>query len=158
MICAADVPPRGQVSLACRNNTASIELIVVDPSNRKQPPLDSAPPVDESAEAAAERRRIARVVHDERGTARVEWHNAPADYERPKLEVEHPDDTIRRLAILTEGGGDPFNPYNRKAEVRRTPPAAAPKRDLRKLSEWIKMMRGLQERRGRGDEDDETGS
>jgi hypothetical protein len=92
-------------------------------------------------------------VHDDRGTARVEWQDAPADYERPKLEVEDYDDTVRRLAILNEGAADPFNPYDQKAAPRRAPAAPAPKRDLRKLSEWIKMMRGLEA--PKPDEDEE---
>jgi hypothetical protein len=97
-------------------------------------------------------------VHDDRGTARVEWQDVPSDfaYERPKLELENFDDTVRRLAILNEGAAEPFNPYNKTAAPRRIPTPPAPKRDLRKLSEWIKMMRGLQTKKP-GGEDEETG-
>ena len=35
----------------------------------------------------SERRRIARYVHDERGNVTVEWEVAPANYERPVLEI-----------------------------------------------------------------------
>lgn len=136
---------------ACRSTPAPIELIVVDPTQRKP----AEPPAD-STDTTAERRRLGRVVHDDRGTARVEWHDAPPDYERPKLEVEDTDDTVRRLAILNDGAPEPFNPYNRKAEARRAPPAPTQKRDLRKLSEWIKMMRGMEERK-QNDSDDSDG-
>jgi hypothetical protein len=123
----------------------------VDRSQRKQvEPVESAD--------ASERRRIGRVVHDDRGTARVEWQEAPPDFafERPKLEVETFDDTVHRLAILNEGAAaENGNPYNQKAAPRKPVAPPAPKRDLRKLSEWIKMMRGMAERKERGEEDDE---
>jgi hypothetical protein len=115
------------------------------------------PEVQDDADGAAERRRIGRVVHDDRGTARVEWEYAPADFDRPKLEIETFDDTVHRLAILKEGAAEPFNPYNRPAAARQRPPKPAPKRDLRKLSEWIKMMRGLEARKESAeDENDEN--
>jgi hypothetical protein len=75
----------------------------------------------EQAASPAERRRVGTVVHDDRGNAKVEWRAAPADEERPVLE------------LLGEDGAS-----------RRT--------DLRKLSEWIKKMRELEERK-REDED-----
>jgi hypothetical protein len=127
-------------------------LIPVDPSQRKP----NEPEPRDDAEDAAERRRIGRVVHDDRGTARVEWEYAPADFDRPKLEIETFDDTVHRLAILKEGAAEPSNPYNRPPAAPRRPPQPAPKRDLRKLSEWIKMMRGLEARKERGEDDDEN--
>ena len=36
----------------------------------------------------SERRRIGRIVHDERGNASLDWRDAPADYRRPVLEIE----------------------------------------------------------------------
>ena len=123
-----------------------MQLIVVDPSKRKT----VMPEEPSAADASGERRRIGRIVHDDRGTAKVEWHDAPADFQRQKLEVEDGDSTIRRLAILTEGPAHPFNPYDRPPEVQRPKPPAG-KRDLRKLSEWIKMMRELEERKQRGE-------
>ena len=41
-----------------------------------------------AAPASAERRRIGRIVHDDRGNKTVDWHDAPADYRRQVLEVE----------------------------------------------------------------------
>ena len=35
----------------------------------------------------AERRRIGQVAHDERGNAFLNWRDAPADHERPVLEI-----------------------------------------------------------------------
>jgi hypothetical protein len=121
-------------------------------SQRKTPP----PRKDSNEPAAPERRRIGEVVHDDRGNARVEWHDAPEDYERPRLELEDDGTTQRRLAIMNDGrAGDPTNPYNRSAEPKRAAgPPAQQKRDLRKLSEWIKMMREMEERKN-GDPDDE---
>jgi hypothetical protein len=112
----------------------------VDDANKKRPvPRDAIP--------EAERRRIGQVVHDERGNASVMWQDAPSDYERPVLEVLGDPG----LAIKQE---ESFDPY-----ARRVAPRAAPRRtgnttrtDLRKLSEWIKLMRELEDRkRGGGD-------
>jgi hypothetical protein len=76
----------------------------------------------------AERRRIGRIVHDDRGNASVNWHDAPSDY--------------KRQAPRT------FNPYE-TATLPEPKKTAGPKKDLKKLSEWIKMMRDLEERKRR---------
>jgi hypothetical protein len=101
---------------------------------KRQPPQDAEPP--------AERRRIGRVVHDDRGNASVEWLAAPADHERQVLEVQSGDE---RLTLRTEERS--YDPYarNRPREAGR-----GTRTDLRKLSEWIKMMRELEERRRDG--------
>jgi hypothetical protein len=118
-------------------------------SQRKTPP--KGPPET----AASERRRIGEVVHDDRGNARVEWRDAPADYDRPRLEIEDASTTQRRLAILNDGsGGEPTNPYNKSPEPLRHAGAQPQKRDLRRLSEWIKMMREMEERKARDGSDD----
>ena len=91
-----------------------------------------------------ERRRIGRVVHDERGNASVSWRDAPADRERPVLEVvgEAP------LTIRTD---ESYDPYARHAP--RTG-GGGTRTDLRKLSEWIKMMRQLEARKRNGGAED----
>ena len=101
---------------------------------KRQPPRNTTPP--------AERRRIGRVVHDDRGNASVEWRAAPADHERQVLEVQGGDE---RLTLRKEETS--FDPYarNRPREGGR-----GTRTDLRKLSEWIKMMRELEERRRNG--------
>lgn len=97
-------------------------------------------------------------MHDERGNARVEWHDAPVDYERPRLEIEDDGSTQRRLAVLNDGrGGDPTNPYDRSAGPKRNASPPQQKRDLRKLSEWIKMMREMEGRKARDESDDSSG-
>jgi hypothetical protein len=123
--------------------------------SQRKPPL---PRKDSNEPSPSERRRIGEVVHDDRGNARVEWHDAPADYERPVLEIEDDGTTQRRLAIVNEGrGGEPTNPYNRSAEPKRNAAPAPPqKRDLRKLSEWIKMMRDMEERKKKDESDDSS--
>jgi hypothetical protein len=98
-----------------------------------------------------ERRRIGKVVHDERGNARLEWAEAPADTERPALSLEE-----TQPAYKPEQG---YNPYEKGArgqkKVQDEPPPRPAKRDLRKLSEWIKQMRELEERR-RGEDENEN--
>ena len=98
--------------------------------------------------ASAERRRLGRIVHDDRGSASVEWHDAPDDYERPVFRIEGTgvkDD----LALKRE---DKFNPYDRVPGTSTAAPMKRGKRDLRKLSEWVKMMRAMEERKKRGED------
>ncbi len=97
----------------------------------------------------AERRRIGRIVRDDRDSASVEWVDAPADYSRVPLSIEG---TLPPGVKRNQGGG--YNPYEtispRKdsAEAQQRPV----KRDLRKLSAWIKQMRELEARKKRGDD------
>jgi hypothetical protein len=98
---------------------------------------------------ASERRRVARIVHDDRGNASVKWHDAPANYRRQVLEIESED---HGLQIETKPRS--FDPY--ASAQRPEPPkkaAAGAKTDLRKLGEWIKMMRDLEERKRKGEID-----
>lgn len=94
------------------------------------------------AAADSERRRIATVVHDDRGNASVEWQDAPADYQRPVLEI------VGDLSLQKDEKS--YDPYARRA-LREEPRAGSTTRtDLRKLSEWIKMVRELEERKRLG--------
>jgi hypothetical protein len=100
----------------------------------------------------AQQRRFSRIVHDHKGNAKVEWHDAPADLERQKFEIES---TATRLKALDTGSlsvmksEDTFNPYMRIPEAERTS-SPGQKTDLRKLSAWIRMMRELEEAKKRG--------
>jgi hypothetical protein len=95
----------------------------------------------------SERRRIGRIVHDERGNASLAWGDAPADYRRPVLEIES-----ESSGLAIQKAPRTFDPYAcaTPAEKKKTA-AAGPRKDLRKLSEWIKMMRELEERKRRGE-------
>jgi hypothetical protein len=108
---------------------------------------------EESAEST-NRRRMSRIVHDHKGTATVEWHDAPAGYERPVLEIEGGSVPAALNAdSLSLESEDTFNPYTRVPESgrKRTP---GQRTDLRKLSAWIKMMRSLEEAKKRGGDDE----
>jgi hypothetical protein len=114
--------------------------------NSKTPSKSASTDTSESAN----RRRMGRVVHDDRGCASVEWLDAPANQPRTVLELE---DTLRAQRRLKSLGDNPvtkaprqdtFNPYQRAAG---TTPAGGPRRDLRKLSQWIKLMREVEERK-----------
>jgi hypothetical protein len=99
--------------------------------------------------SAGERRRMARVQHDDRGNAYVEWQDAPAELvKRPVLEIEDP------LQLEDEAKAGAYDPYaNRSGVLRKT--GNTTRTDLRKLSDWIKMMRELEERkRSSPDEED----
>jgi hypothetical protein len=105
-----------------------------------------------SGEAETNRRRIGMVVHDDRGMASVEWHYAPAEEERPVLELlGNPKLTLKNDDVS-------YDPYARHAaSLPKTIPGNTTRTDLRKLSEWIKMKREMEERKLRGEvvEDDE---
>ena len=113
----------------------------------------------------SDRRRIGRVVHDDRGNAVVQWEEAPPDYERPVLEIES---SGRRPGLphrlgahsLSLDDAPSFDPYSSSRALERKPPqqqrtGSTSRTDLRKLSEWIKMMRELEQRKASSSEDDE---
>ncbi len=114
----------------------------MDQLRKKQLAANSQTP-----DRAMERRRIGRIVHDDRGNASVDWLDAPSDYQRPVLEIEaEPDGLSIEKAPCT------FNPYEH-ATLPEPKKTAGPRTDLRKLSEWIKMMRELEERKRKGEID-----
>ena len=108
----------------------------------KDSPRPDAP---QPAADAPARRRIGRIVRDDRDTASVEWVDAPADYKRVPLSI---DGTLPPGAARPPLGG--YDPYETVAPVKTKPVAhkSPPRpRDLRRLSQWIKQMRELEERK-----------
>jgi hypothetical protein len=101
---------------------------------------------DHETNTGVERRRIGRIVHDDRGNASVDWRDAPSDYKRPVLKIL--DESPGALSI--QNSPHTFNPYEcgTLPEPRKN---TAPRKDLRKLSEWIKMVRDLEERKRNGE-------
>ena len=119
-----------------------------------QSPKNTARDLRQDAPAATgERRRLSRYRHDDRGNAYVEWVDAPAELvERPKLEILT-DDGGLELAEAHQGKA--YDPYSNHSGVARKSTGNTTRTDLRKLSEWIKMMRELEERKqAPGAEDD----
>jgi hypothetical protein len=112
---------------------------VADPTHKK--------PIQEASGAATEteRRRIGLVVHDDRGQASVEWHDAPSDYERPVLEI------LGNPELALKNDDVSYDPYARHTAAPKANPGNTTRTNLRKLSEWIKMKRELEERKLRGD-------
>jgi hypothetical protein len=96
------------------------------------------------ASPESERRRIGTVIHDERGNASVKWRDAPAELvERPVLEVlGEPKLTLKQ--------DETYDPYARRAAREAPAKSGNARTDLRKLSEWIKMMRELEARKRNG--------
>jgi hypothetical protein len=124
----------------------------VNKSNGNRIPPDNKD-TDSDAGTAGERRRMGRIVHDDRGSASVEWRDAPDDYERPVFRIEGTG-VSEPLSIRNE---DTFNPYDRAPDTASTlggKPSAQKggKRDLKKLSEWLKLMREMEDRKKRGDD------
>jgi len=104
---------------------------------------------DRRQDSTGERRRVSRVRHDDRGNAYVEWVDAPAELvKRPKLSIEGDADQLQ-----LETGRKAYDPYSNDSGVARKS-GNTTRTDLRKLSEWIKMMREMEERK-RVDESEE---
>ena len=108
---------------------------------------------------AANRRRASQIVHDDRGNARVEWIDAGyagVELERAPLSIESTPargEGAKLSVERTRAGG--FDPYARVGSGPKVPEPKKPqgKRDLRKLGEWIKMKRELDERKSQDDHD-----
>jgi hypothetical protein len=106
-------------------------------------------------DSSGERRRLSRVRHDDRGNAYVEWVDAPAELvTRPKLEIQ--DEGELRLQTDTPQGS--CDPYANRSGAARKSSGNTTRTDLRKLSEWIKMMRELEDRKRDGGDDQGGGS
>jgi hypothetical protein len=104
---------------------------------------------DRRQDSTGERRRLSRVRHDDRGNAYVEWVDAPAELiKRPKLTIEGDED----LQLQTERKA--YDPYANDSGVARKS-GNTTRTDLRKLSEWIKMMRDLEDRKRASEEEPE---
>ena len=97
--------------------------------------------VPQDATPCGERRRVGTVVHDERGNGSVEWRAAPADHQRQVLEVLGEDGLSLKSEEIS------YDPYARHGPLK---PRADKRTDLRKLGEWIKKMRELEERKRNG--------
>ena len=98
----------------------------------------------------AQRRRIGRVVRDDRDSAKVEWVDAPAGYDRVPLSIES---TLPPGGVKPASGYDPYETITPQRAAGKPAADKRPvKRDLRKLSEWIKQMRDLEERKKRGED------
>ena len=101
---------------------------------------------------------MSQIVHDDRGNARVEWIDAGCagvPLERAPLSIESTParGVTARLTVERKGAGG-FDPYARVGAAH-IPEAKKPpvKKDLRKLSEWIKLKRELESRKSQDDGD-----
>jgi hypothetical protein len=113
---------------------------------------------DKSMSTPANRRRASQIVHDERGNARVEWIDAGyagVPLERAPLSIETTPgrgDVAKLSVERVRAKG--FDPYARVGGAHvPEPKKPAGKRDLRKLGEWIKLKRELDERKSQDDSD-----
>jgi uncharacterized protein involved in type VI secretion and phage assembly len=102
------------------------------------------PPPDQPAEN--NRRRIGTVEHDERGRASLRWRDAPAADDRTVLKILGTPLTIK--------SDESYDPYARGKDQPKAARPKTPRTDLRKLSEHIKKMRELEERK-RNEQDEE---
>lgn len=75
----------------------------------------------------------------------------PVPRQREAFEIVESSRSGRNLQIKSD---DTFDPYGRLPEDRKKGASGAP-RDLKKLSAWIKMMRELEERKKKGEDEEE---
>ena len=113
---------------------------------------------DPTTSPATNRRRASQIVHDERGNARVEWIDAGyagEPLERAPLSIEStPARGVNARLAVERVRSSGFDPYARIGGAHvPEPKKPAGKRDLRKLGEWIKLKRELEERRAQDDSD-----
>ena len=97
--------------------------------------------------ASAERRRVGRIVRDDRGQAVVEWVKAPKDWARSNLSLA--DESATAAPSTPLKGYDPYESSSGGTGTFNTRPSqlTRPARtDLRRLSEHIKQMRALKDR------------
>jgi hypothetical protein len=125
-------------------NLPGCDLITV--TVKKDNRLPVSPP--DATSDTAERRRIGRIVRDDRDSATVEWVDAPADYSRVPLSIEGSLPRGTKRAVTGYNPYETISPRKSQADADKRPV----NRDLRKLSEWIKQMRELEERKKRGDD------
>lgn len=106
------------------------------------PKPEPSPPRDPLA-TTAERRRTGVIVHDDRGNGRLEWVDVAPEVERVTLSIE--DSHAVSRPKLEHG----YDPYQTTARSLHKAPGGSTgqttRSDLRKLSEWIKQMRRLEE-------------
>ena len=87
-------------------------------------------------------------MRDDRDTATVEWVDAPANL--PTGAADHREEPATGGHQARAPG---YDPYETVTPQRPQPPTNVPaKRDLRKLSAWIKQMREIEERKKRGED------
>jgi hypothetical protein len=104
-------------------------------------------PEGRKPDTTGERRRLSRVRHDDRGNAYVEWVEAPAELvERPKLEIAR-----EPWELQLDAERQACDPYANGSGIARKSTGSTTRTNLRQLSEWIKMMRELEERKRNGD-------
>src|SRR5215467_9750907 len=89
------------VTLPKREAHRAAGVIILDESSKKKS-LEGKPGGTES-----NRRRVGMVVHDDRGNASVEWHDAPAGEERPVLEI------LGNPVLSIQNDNESFDPYAR---------------------------------------------
>jgi hypothetical protein len=120
-------------------------------------PVSNANKKDDEAQAA-NRRRAAQIVHDDRGNARVEWIDAGragVPLERAPLSIESTPARGQDSKLTVERKrASGFDPYARVGAAHVPEPKKPQgKRDLRKLGEWIKLKRELESRQFQDDRD-----
>ena len=134
------------VLFALKDSGFWCDLITVNSKKDNRRPDSPAAAAD-----TMERRRIGRIVRDDRDSASVEWVDAPSDYQRVHLSIEG---TLPRGGSVkrTASGYDPYETMS-PSKTKAAPDKRPAQRDLRKLSAWIKQMREIEERKKRGDDE-----
>jgi len=100
-----------------------------------------------TVETSADRRRVGRIVRDERGNGVLEWVDVTE-----KQGFDHEPLSLQDSPLSIQQEAESFNPYERRPTSKPANGERPVKRDLRKLSEWIKTMRAVEEKKIRGED------
>ena len=104
---------------------ARCDLITVKTKQDKRAPEPAA------ESDPGQRRRVGKVVRDDRDSATVEWVEAPAGYHRVPLAIES---TLPPSGIKPVSGYDPYETIAPQRAVSKPADKRPAKRDLRKRS------------------------
>ena len=83
-------------------------------------------------------------MHDDRGNGAIQWVDAGRNHKRDTLDFCD--------APVANKAEQSFNPYEHAQTDRGGNGAKPVKRDLRKLSEWIKTLRAVEAKKSRGED------
>jgi hypothetical protein len=113
-------------------------------------PDDINPPDDppRTPDGRIQRRKLGRIIHNDRHTTTMEWAPEDSNSERVVLQIlEGPEaDSINGFQPYGRSPGAPAAvlPYGQPAALSPEPDAPRRPKDLRKLGEWIKLTRKLE--------------
>lgn len=103
-----------------------------------------------------QRRKLGRIIHDERGTTTMEWALEDSNAERVVLQIlegplQQAGNSFEPSYARAPDAPLAMLPYGQPDTLEVEPVAPRRPKDLRKLGEWIKLTRKLEAARNSAD-------